>query len=152
MSSCAACAAGEDRGQAAVDGRVRSPVSLNELSQQAGIGKSTLSMLESGRANPSIETLWAIASALGVPFGHLIEPRSPDVRVVRSGAGIKVQAEAAALTVHMLTSSHRRRTFEVYVMQSEPGPVHEADGHILGTIEPCSCSPVACALALGTAR
>src|SRR5687768_13584401 len=57
--------------------RERKGISLSELASSAGIGKSTLSMLESGKANPNIETLWAIAAAMGVTFGELIEARAP---------------------------------------------------------------------------
>ncbi len=109
--------------------------SLGQLATQAGVGKSTLSMLEAGKANPSIETLWAVAAALGVPFGLIIEPRPPEVRIVRNGEGVKVAAEASEIMVRLLSSSHRRGTFEVYVMEGEPGEAHHADAHIKGCIE-----------------
>src|SRR5947207_1625108 len=47
--------------------RRRSGLSLTELARRAGIAKSTLSQLESGTGNPSLETLWAICVALDVP-------------------------------------------------------------------------------------
>ena len=40
--------------------RERVGLSLSELAKQAGIAKSTLSQLESGTGNPSVETLWAL--------------------------------------------------------------------------------------------
>ncbi len=48
--------------------RRRSGLSLTELARRAGIAKSTLSQLESGTGNPSLETLWAICVALDVPL------------------------------------------------------------------------------------
>jgi transcriptional regulator with XRE-family HTH domain len=48
-------------------------LSLTELARRAGIAKSTLSQLESGAGNPSVETLWALAVALGVPFSRLVD-------------------------------------------------------------------------------
>lgn len=109
--------------------------SLSELAQKASVGKSTLSLLESGNANPSIETLWAIASALGVPFGQLIEPQEPAVKIVRAGGGTRVQAADAAVVARLIASSPRRGSFEIYVMEAEPGAVHEAAAHIRGTVE-----------------
>ncbi|GAA3746093.1 hypothetical protein GCM10022225_32290 [Plantactinospora mayteni] len=44
--------------------RERTGISLAELARRAGIAKSTLSQLEAGNGNPSVETVWA----LGVPF------------------------------------------------------------------------------------
>ena len=43
--------------------RERAGMSLAELAR-AGLAKSTLSQLESGTGNPSLETLWALAMAL----------------------------------------------------------------------------------------
>ncbi len=110
-------------------------LSLGELAALAGVGKSTLSMLEAGKGNPSIETLLAIAAALGVPFGHLVEPPVPRVRVVRAGEGIHVDAEESRMHVELLTSSHRRSSFELYVLHASPGPAHAANPHIDGAVE-----------------
>ena len=35
-------------------------ISLTELARRAGLAKSTLSQLEAGTGNPSIETLWSL--------------------------------------------------------------------------------------------
>ncbi|QCG67573.2 MULTISPECIES: helix-turn-helix domain-containing protein [Pseudomonas] len=40
-----------------------SGLSLTELAKRAGVAKSTLSQLESGIGNPSIETLWSLLNA-----------------------------------------------------------------------------------------
>ena len=52
--------------------RDRAGISQTELARRAGLAKSTLSQLEAGPGNPSIETLWALGVALGVPFSRLI--------------------------------------------------------------------------------
>ena len=44
--------------------RARAALSLTELARRAGIAKSTLSQLENGSGNPSLETLWALGTAL----------------------------------------------------------------------------------------
>src|ERR671920_1536631 len=59
-------------------------LTLAELASASGLGKSTLAQLESGRANPSVETLWAIAAALEVPFARIVEEDRPSLRVVRA--------------------------------------------------------------------
>ena len=41
--------------------RERVNLSVTELAKRAGIAKSTLSQLEAGSGNPSLETLWALA-------------------------------------------------------------------------------------------
>jgi transcriptional regulator with XRE-family HTH domain len=48
--------------------RSRTGLSLAEVARRAGIAKSTLSQLESGNGNPSLETLWALCVALDIPL------------------------------------------------------------------------------------
>lgn len=48
--------------------------SVNELAKKANIAKGTLSQLERGLANPTLDTLWALSQALGVSFGTLMTP------------------------------------------------------------------------------
>ena len=56
--------------------RKRVGLSLAEVARRAGIAKSTLSQLESGTGNPSVETLWALSVTLDVPFAQLVEPEA----------------------------------------------------------------------------
>ncbi|HEX6871615.1 MAG TPA: XRE family transcriptional regulator [Micromonosporaceae bacterium] len=115
--------------------RERANLSLAELARRAGIAKSTLSQLETGTGNPSVETLWAIGVALGVPFSQLVEPPPPQVRVVRAGTGPRIASEHAAYTGTLLAagSPHARR--DIYVIEQEPGPARQADPHLPGSVE-----------------
>ena len=62
--------------------------SLSELARASGIAKATLSALEAGKGNPTIETLSALATALGVPFGDLLAGGAPEpVHVVHAARG-----------------------------------------------------------------
>src|ERR1700742_227022 len=84
--------------------RDRAGISLSELAKQAGIAKSTLSQLESGTGNPSVETLWALGVALGVPFSRLVDPPRPTVVVIRSGEGPAIPSERANYTATLLAA------------------------------------------------
>src|SRR3954470_21910149 len=69
--------------------RVAARVSLSELSRATGVGKATLSAIENGRGNPTVETLAALAAALGVPLVDLLAVGAPaPVTVVRAGHGV----------------------------------------------------------------
>ena len=69
--------------------RLRTGLSLAEIARRAGIAKSTLSQLESGNGNPSLETLWSLCVALDIPFARLLEPQQPTTQVIRRGEGTK---------------------------------------------------------------
>ena len=131
-------APGELRQQIAAtvrDLRSRSGRSLAELAAGAGIGKSTLHAIEAGEANPGIETLWALARALGVPFGALLEPVRPPVRVVRSGEGPQVDSELSAMRAHLLASTGHGSRVELYTLELDPDSEHVAEPHTEGTVE-----------------
>ncbi|BCJ51181.1 XRE family transcriptional regulator [Actinoplanes sp. NBRC 14428] len=115
--------------------RERVGISLAELARRAGLAKSTLSQLENGTGNPSIETLWSLGVALGVPFSRLVEPPAPAVRVIRAGAGPRLRADHADFAAALLAagSAHARR--DLYVMELEPGQPRDAEAHIPGSVE-----------------
>ena len=115
--------------------RERAGISLAELARRAGVAKSTLSQLETGTANPSIETLWSLGVALGVPFSRLVEPPAPVVRVIRAGEGPRLAADRADFVATLLSagSPHTRR--DLYVMELEPGRPREAEAHLIGSVE-----------------
>ena len=117
------------------DLRAGSGRSLADLASAAGIAKSTLHAIESGDANPGIETLWSLATALGVPFGELLEPPAPVVRVVRAGQGPQVTSESGAMQAHLLATTGHRARIEVYALTLQPGSLHDAEPHTAGTIE-----------------
>jgi len=115
--------------------RERIGLSLTELARRAGIAKSTLSQLESGTGNPSVETLWALGVALGVPFSRLVEPPTPAVRVVRAGSGPRIHSDQADFTGTLLSAggAHVRR--DVYLIELEPGAVRIAEAHTPQSVE-----------------
>ncbi|MEV4704913.1 XRE family transcriptional regulator [Actinoplanes sp. NPDC049316] len=115
--------------------RERAGISLAELARRAGLAKSTLSQLENGTGNPSIETLWSLGVALGVPFSRLVEPPAPAVRVIRVGDIPRLQADQADFAASLLSagSPHTRR--DLYVMELEPGQPRDAEAHIPGSVE-----------------
>ncbi|SDG75478.1 Helix-turn-helix [Sinosporangium album] len=115
--------------------RTRTGLSLTELAKRAGIAKSTLSQLESGTGNPSIETLWALAVALGVPFSRLVDPPRPDVLVVRVGEGTATYSEQANYAVTLLASSAPGTRQDIYRIVAQPGERHTSAPHMPGTTE-----------------
>src|SRR3954454_3191339 len=115
--------------------RDRIGLSLTELARRAGIAKSTLSQLEAGTGNPSVETLWALGVALDVPFARLVEPQVAAVQVIRAGEGPAVFSERADYVATLLSSSppHARR--DLYLISAEPGQPRISDPHMPGVVE-----------------
>jgi transcriptional regulator with XRE-family HTH domain len=67
--------------------RIARHLSLSELARATGVSKATLSGIENGRANPTVDTLAGLAAALRVTLVDLLEDLPlPEVRVVRASA------------------------------------------------------------------
>jgi transcriptional regulator with XRE-family HTH domain len=115
--------------------RQEAGMTLAELSAAAGLGKSTLAQLESGKGNPSVETLWALAAALRVPFGRLMDEHRPATRVVRASEQPTVTAAETDQVGRLMAASHQRGTFEIYAMDLKGGGLRHADAHHAGVVE-----------------
>jgi transcriptional regulator with XRE-family HTH domain len=116
--------------------RMQAGLTLADLAAAAGLGKSTLAQLESGRANPSVETLWAIAAALRVPFARIVEEERPSLRVVRARDVPAMRSEETpGWAGRLLAASQRRGTFDLYSLDLEAGSVRHADPHHAGVVE-----------------
>jgi transcriptional regulator with XRE-family HTH domain len=117
-------------------------MTLSALAEQAGVAKSTVSLIERGQGNPSIDTVWALASALGVPFTSLFhdEPPADDMSLVREDDASVIALgdaglEADGLIVrHMLTRTGGA-LIEIYTLVLDDGAVRHAQAHVAGLFE-----------------
>jgi transcriptional regulator with XRE-family HTH domain len=115
--------------------RQKAGLSLTEVARRAGIAKSTLSQLEAGSGNPSVETLWAICVVLGVPFSRLLDPPRPAVTVIRAGDGPTFFAAKASYQATLLSVCPPGARRDMFRIVAEPGPPRAADPHNAGTVE-----------------
>jgi transcriptional regulator with XRE-family HTH domain len=115
--------------------RSRTGLSLAEVARRAGIAKSTLSQLESGNGNPSLETLWALCVALDIPFARLLEPQAQKTQVLRRGEGTKVVAEQAHYQAILLAACPPGARRDIYLLLTQPGADRISHPHPPGSIE-----------------
>src|SRR6478735_3723658 len=112
---------------------LRGDVSVLELARRSGVARNTITALERGDGNPTLDTLYALADALGVPLAALLE-RAPASVVVRAGEGVHV--EGAAIDAHLLDRFERPGVFgELYAIRFHAGEVREAPPHPFGVEE-----------------
>jgi XRE family transcriptional regulator, regulator of sulfur utilization len=76
-----------DVGRRVRDLRERRGMSLSELARRAAVGKATLSGLEAGTRNPTLDTLHSVAAALDLPLTSLLSPRPATLR----GAAVRTR-------------------------------------------------------------
>ena len=108
--------------------------SLSDLARSSGVAKATLSALEGGRGNPTLETLSALAAALEIPMGDLITAADPPpVTIVRNDEGTNVPGTANDL--RLIARFTPGGTVEVYEAQWPKRSTRNAGGHGPGTRE-----------------
>ena len=118
--------------------------SLSELARASGIAKATLSALEAGRGNPTIETLSSLATALGVPFGDLLASGAPEpVHVVRAAEGTSVPGTANTLRLIVRLPGARRSSSTRRASRRAPSARRAGTGR--ARVSTCSSRRVRCA-------
>jgi transcriptional regulator with XRE-family HTH domain len=116
-------------GPSSVGARIRAlrearDLSLSALAAQAGIGKGSLSELETGQRNPTLDTLYAVAAPLGVPLSALLDDHD----------GAVVETDGVVATrVRVLREPER--TTEVYLLRLAPGAERRSPAHTRGVEE-----------------
>jgi transcriptional regulator with XRE-family HTH domain len=110
-------------------------LSLRELAQRLGVSPSLISQIETGRANPSVSTLYAIATELDVSLDELLfgdrRPASPTPATEPSGdtADEKLQRAESRKSIRLASGV----VWERLTPLSEPGVeflyvTYEVDG------------------------
>lgn len=114
-------------------------LSLSALAAKSDLAKTSLSNIESGVGNPSLETLWRIASALDVPVGALIETEEPpSTRVIRAGEGSHVDSESG-LTARLILAEGRPHRTELFDATLPEDADYHSQPHVAGTEELILC-------------
>ncbi|MCQ4084841.1 XRE family transcriptional regulator [Streptomyces sp. RB6PN25] len=110
--------------------RVQRGLSLSELSRQSMIGKATLSQLEAGTGNPTIETVFSLSRALQMPISDLLEQRpTGGMTVVRAAEAEVLRGEAVELRP-LRRIECGNTVFEVYDQRVRPGRKQDSLGHV----------------------
>jgi transcriptional regulator with XRE-family HTH domain len=116
--------------------RLKRTLSLEKLSKLSGVSRAMLGQIELGQSAPTINVLWKISTALGVPFSALISSRSVgSVSVLRSDQAKNLTSHDGAFTSRALFPFDEPRRVEFYELRLSARGVERADPHAPGTVE-----------------
>lgn len=116
--------------------RVQRGLSLEKLSRQSGVSRAMLGQIELGQSAPTINVLWKISTALGVPFSGLISSRAQGgVQVLRGEQAKTLTSHDGTFTSRALFPFDAPRRVEFYELRLAPRGVERADAHAPGTVE-----------------
>lgn len=106
--------------------RTERGISLTDLARRAGLGKGTLSELETGQRNPTLETLYALTNPLGVGLASLLTSWQP----AGHAHSVSVQGEAAgAYLLDVIEDAETGSITEVYRLTVAAGPAYVSGSH-----------------------
>ncbi|ACK52049.1 transcriptional regulator, XRE family [Methylocella silvestris BL2] len=110
--------------------------SIEALAAASGLARNKLDAVAAGEAAPTINLVWKIANALGVPFGSLVAARKRGGNIVLRKATEKVYfSNDGRLTSRPLLPHDCKRLVEFYEMTIAPDYVARSEAHGAGTLE-----------------
>lgn len=109
--------------------RTERQLSLGKLSEICGVSKVMLGQIERGESNPTINTIWKIATGLKVPYTHLIdEPIESDICIPKEDAKEQVALDGK-YRIYCYFTSHVNRNFELFTVELDADNTYESHSH-----------------------
>lgn len=109
------------------------------LAAKAGLSKSSLTTIENGLGNPSVETLWRLASAMDVSLGAILDHEEPPpTRIIRADEALKIEY-ASGMSARLILGEGRNHRTEVYEATAPAGADYRSEPHAAGTEELVIC-------------
>jgi transcriptional regulator with XRE-family HTH domain len=114
-------------------------LSLGDVARSSGLSKTILARIERGEGNPSIDTLWRLSQALGIPLGAMLaEPESPRVRAFPARSGHKLTA-TSGMDAWLVHTESRALRSELFDLALPKGADQRSGAHLPGTEELIYC-------------
>lgn len=116
--------------------RTRQGHSLERLAKLSGVSRAMLGQIETCKSVPTINLLWKVAGALGVPFASLLAAdEGSGTTVLRRERAKVLSSSAGAFTSRALFPFDEEHRVEFYELRLAPRHREVADAHASGTKE-----------------
>ncbi len=116
--------------------RGKAGLSLEKLSKASGVSRAMLGQVELGQSAPTINVLWKISRALGVPFSALIsETQTQGTRVMKASESKRLTSHDGRFQSRALSPIDAPRRVEFYELRLGKGGLEQAHPHPPGTSE-----------------
>jgi transcriptional regulator with XRE-family HTH domain len=117
--------------------RTTKKMTIKKIAAEAGVTSSLLSQIENNKANPSVNSLMAIAKALKVPMSALFNDEPVSNPVIRAGKR-KFLKTQSGVTYYLLTpepSRHRiGMIYNVFEQGASVGEMYSHEGEECGFV------------------
>lgn len=104
-------------------------LSLGQLSELSDVSKVMLSQIEKGETNPTINTIWKVATGLNVPYTSLLEQPEQTASIIKKSDIVSQISDDGQYRLYCYYSSTPHRNFEFFQMELETGCSYASVGH-----------------------
>ncbi|MFX3619327.1 MAG: helix-turn-helix domain-containing protein [Sporolactobacillus sp.] len=109
--------------------RLQKNLSFDQTAERTGVSKSMLSQIEKEKSNPTISTLWKIATGLQISFSSFMKKEYTEIQKVEIQRLNPAVDDQNRYLVYSLFSFHPEKKFEIYLVHLKPNSVHHAEAH-----------------------
>jgi len=116
-------------------------ISFEKLAAYSGLSLKQLAAIESGKIKPTLQALWNIANALGVPFGRLFAAetvtfeRSEQMIVLRENQKASIASSGGSFVTRPLFPFAFKNHVEFYELTIAMGHLENSKAHAAGSRE-----------------
>lgn len=133
--------------------RSRRGLSLERLAKASGVSRAMLGQIELGQSTPTINVVWKIARAFGVPFAALIgQHRRPRATLLGAAHAKLLTSADGGFTSRALFPYDEQRKVEFYELRLRAHGREQAEAHAVGSTENLIVAAGSLELAAGTER
>ncbi|WML32718.1 XRE family transcriptional regulator [Clostridium sp. OS1-26] len=115
--------------------RKQKNLSLDKVAELTGVSKAMLAQIEKGSSNPTVSTLWKIATGLNVSFSYFMEEDNMGIVHVCHNDIKPIIESDEKMRVFPLFPYDNTRKFEVFTIELEAGCNHQSLPHNEGIEE-----------------
>jgi len=117
------------------DIRNKRNLSLDEVAKLTGVSKAMLGQIERGQSNPTVSTLWKIATGLKVSFSLFIDENQDDLKVINQNDISPIIEDNNRMRLYPIFPFDANKGFEIFTIELEPGCNHISTPHNDGVEE-----------------
>ena len=117
------------------DIRNKRNLSLDEVTKLTGVSKAMLGQIERGQSNPTVSTLWKIATGLKVSFSLFIDENQEDLKIICQNDISPIIEDNDRMKLYPIFPFDANKGFEIFTIELEPDCNHISNSHNDGVEE-----------------